>query len=85
MILSDEGLWDDPRLSDCILWLATVVCSPRKAEIVPHDIWEALQGKILGQRPELKYLAEVENILHRFFCPEARAAAWKQAWAAKMV
>ena len=85
MILSDEGLWDDPSLSDCVLWLATVVCSPRKVEIIPHDIWKALQEKILSQRPELRHFAEIESILHRFFYPEARAAAWKQAWAAKLV
>lgn len=84
MILSDEGLWDDPRTADCVLWLATVVCSPRNITIIPRGVQNVLQEKILRQRPEVGDLAAIERILRRFFYPEARAGAWMQAWAAKL-
>lgn len=60
MIISSGGMWDDLRLADCDSWLVTVVCSPRKAEIVLHDVQGVLQDDIPRQRAELKNLAAAE-------------------------
>lgn len=60
-MIDPTSAWDDSRRVDCGLWLATVMCSTRKVEIILYHIHNVLREKISRQRPKLRDLAAVEE------------------------
>lgn len=69
-----------PSADDVLIWLATIIPTPRRPELTPKNARRALYGRLMSRKPWLSDWANVETILGRFFYSSTRSAAWKESW-----
>ncbi|KIW12690.1 hypothetical protein PV08_09968 [Exophiala spinifera] len=82
-ILHETTLWEVPKFADCLLWVATSVSLAN--DLVPYDIWEQLQDKILASRPDIVAIDDIVLILQGFFAPEKRLRIWRSRWEGRLL
>lgn len=79
-LLNCAELWANDQLGDLLIWLISVIATPKKQELVPFKAQSELQQRIICLRPELRYQNIIEKRLRRYFCPQTSLELWKYAW-----
>ncbi|EED23783.1 conserved hypothetical protein [Talaromyces stipitatus ATCC 10500] len=73
-------LWADPALVDCVIWMSTVISTPRNSRSIDPDFRkEVLKRSIRGRDFALDW-EQIQRKLRRFFYAEERAGDWEKAW-----
>ncbi|KAF4167354.1 hypothetical protein CNMCM6936_005311 [Aspergillus lentulus] len=73
-------VWNDPLLMECVIWMCTVVATPRNRQIISREQqWQLLRRSIL-QRYSASNWNDIRQILQRFFYDASRENDWEEAW-----
>jgi hypothetical protein len=83
MLLEDlPNLWysHGSNHQDVLVWLATVIATPRRPDLAPAEMRQALYEQLMLRNTCLSSWKNVQQILGRFFFPNRRAWAWMEGW-----
>lgn len=83
-IENETMLWEQGEFSNLLIWLVTIVASPRQIDTCPVEQRNILLDKTMELRPDLKDINAVERILRGFFFRESCATAWRQVWESRL-
>lgn len=78
-------LWNDPLLIECLIWMCTVVVTPRNRQIISREKQLQLLRRSVQQRYSGSNWSDIHQILQRFFYDPSRETDWEQAWTMALV
>ncbi|PLB53933.1 hypothetical protein P170DRAFT_372530 [Aspergillus steynii IBT 23096] len=73
-------LWKQPALIDCMIWMCTVISTPRNKLLFCQDAQRQLLKKSIQYRSPSHNWGQVQAVLELFMYDSARESNWKEAW-----
>ncbi|EAW10829.1 uncharacterized protein ACLA_053030 [Aspergillus clavatus NRRL 1] len=80
MLARVAEVWDNPLFVDCVIWMCTVVSTPRNRDILCREAQRRLLLKAIRCRYCALQWGDIRQVLERFIYESGRAADWEEAW-----
>ncbi|KAL3459129.1 hypothetical protein BJX64DRAFT_207430 [Aspergillus heterothallicus] len=78
-VLNTPGLWSDPRVVDCMIWMTTVISVP-PGQFIDVGLQKQVLKKAIQGRVFVLEWEEIQCRLQKFYYSELRVGDWKRAW-----
>ncbi|RHZ49500.1 uncharacterized protein CDV56_104316 [Aspergillus thermomutatus] len=73
-------VWNDFLLIECVIWMCTVVATPRNRQIICREKQRQLLRRSILQRYPASNWSDIRQILQRFFYDSSCEHDWEEAW-----
>ncbi|KAH8432900.1 uncharacterized protein LDX57_010531 [Aspergillus melleus] len=77
-------LWKIPALIDCMIWMCTVISTPRNKLLFCREAQSQLLKKSVRNRSPARNWGQIQTILGLFVVESTRELDWKEVWSAAL-